>query len=63
MIAQALLLEARKGDVRAISELPNRIERKPAQAIAVDLDAGEALAEAIAEGRKRAAEMNDRNRH
>ena len=56
VIAQALLRRASKGDVRAIAELSNRIEGKPAQAIAVDLDAGEGLAERIAKARKRVTE-------
>jgi Family of unknown function (DUF5681) len=38
VIAEALLTKARKGDVRAIAELANRIEGRPAQAIAVDLN-------------------------
>jgi hypothetical protein len=53
VIAEALLVKARKGDVRAISELANRIEGRLAQAVAVDLEAAEGLAEAIAKARKR----------
>ena len=45
--------EASKGDVRAISELANRIEGKPHQVLAVDVDAGTGLAEVIAKARKR----------
>ena len=36
VIAEALLVKARKGDVRAIAELANRIEGRPAQAITVE---------------------------
>jgi len=45
--------EASKGDVRAISELANRIEGKPHQVLAVDVGAGTGLAEVIAKARKR----------
>lgn len=41
--------------MRAIPELANRIEGRTAQAIAVNLDAKEGLAEAIAKARKRVA--------
>jgi hypothetical protein len=34
-IAKALLQEASKGDVRAISELTNRVEGKPLQALSI----------------------------
>ena len=53
VIAQALLQEASKGDVRAISELANRIDCKPHQPLAVNLDAAEGLAERMAKARKR----------
>lgn len=53
VIAEALLVKARKGDVRAISELANRMEGRAAQAVAVDLDATDGLAEALAKARKR----------
>jgi hypothetical protein len=53
VIAQALLRRASKGDVRAIAELANRIEGKPAQAVAVDVKAGEGLAAALERARKR----------
>ena len=35
-IAKALVVKASKGDVRAISELANRLEGKPLQAIEMD---------------------------
>ena len=35
VIAEALLAQARKGDVRAISELASRIEGKPLQAVSL----------------------------
>ena len=53
VIAEALLRKARKGDVRAIAELANRIEGKPHQSLAVDVNAKMGLAELIAAGRKR----------
>jgi L-rhamnose isomerase len=53
VIAEALLRKARRGDVRAISELANRIEGKPHQSLDVYGNIG--LAERIAEARKRAA--------
>jgi hypothetical protein len=61
VIAEALLQQARKGDVRAIAELTNRIEGKPLQPVELsgdnDLDT---LAERIEEGRKRVlAHMSD----
>ena len=48
------------GDVRAITELANRIEGKPVQAVAAEVGGLEGLAEAIAEGRKRVAQMETR---
>jgi hypothetical protein len=54
VIAQALLLKARKGDVRAITELANRTEGKPLQS--VELDAGFSIAERLEEARKRRSE-------
>jgi hypothetical protein len=36
-IAEALLHQARKGDVRAVTELANRIEGKPLQALSVGM--------------------------
>jgi hypothetical protein len=35
LIAEALLRQARRGDVRAVAELANRIEGKPLQAISL----------------------------
>ncbi len=61
VIAEALLNQARRGDVRAIGELANRIEGKPLQPVELsgdnDLDT---LAERIENGRKRMlADMSD----
>jgi hypothetical protein len=61
VIAEALLHQARKGDVRAITELTNRIEGKPLQPVELsgdnDLDT---LAEMIEKARKRVlADMSD----
>jgi hypothetical protein len=58
-VAEALLRQAAKGDVRAITELANRIEGKPAQPVAAEVGGLEGLAEAIAEGRKRVARVRD----
>jgi hypothetical protein len=58
-IAEALLKQAAKGDVRAITELANRVEGKPVQAVAAEVGGLEGLAEAIAEGRKRVARLTD----
>jgi len=52
-IAEALLRQAAKGDVRAIAELANRIEGKPVQAMAVEGGQLDGLAEIIAEARAR----------
>jgi hypothetical protein len=38
VIAEALLSQAAKGDVRAISELANRIEGKPLQAVDLEVN-------------------------
>jgi Family of unknown function (DUF5681) len=60
VIAEALLQQARKGDVRAITELTNRIEGKAPQPVELsgddDLDT---LAEMIEKARKRVADMSD----
>jgi uncharacterized protein DUF5681 len=60
VIAEALLRKAREGDVRAISELANRIEGKPLQAVELDVysdkDPGERLSELIATVLKREKE-------
>ena len=53
IIAEALLKQAAKGDVRAITELANRIEGKPVQPIAAEAGGLEGLAEIIAEARAR----------
>ena len=60
LIAQALLRKARKGDVRAITEVANRVEGRPFQAVALDLDASDELVARIQRGRKRFAEMSDK---
>jgi len=52
-IAEALIKQAAKGDVRAITELANRIEGKPVQAVAAEAGGLEGLAEIIAEARAR----------
>lgn len=38
VIAESLLRQAAKGDVRAISELVNRVEGKPLQAVNLDVN-------------------------
>jgi hypothetical protein len=43
VIAEGLLQQASRGDVRAISELINRVEGKPLQAFSVTSDAWEGL--------------------
>ena len=52
VIAEALLVQASKGDVRAISELANRVEGKPLQALSVSTDS-DSLAERLERARKR----------
>ena len=59
-IAEALLKQAAKGDVRAITELANRIEGKPLQAMAVAEGGLDGLAEAIQKARKRAAQKHEK---
>ena len=56
VIAEALLQQASKGDVRAISELTNRIEGKPVQALNVSSDAMDGLAERLQRARRRVLE-------
>ena len=56
IIAEALLKQAAKGDVRAIAELANRVEGKPVQTITAD-ESDLNLAEIIAEARKRVGMM------
>ena len=54
VIAEALLNQARRGDVRAIAELANRIEGRPLQQVALGVDADlETLAERLEQARKR----------
>jgi hypothetical protein len=53
VIAEALVLQASKGDVKAISELANRIEGKPLQALNVSNESYEGLAERLERARKR----------
>lgn len=56
VIAEALLKRARSGDVRAFTVLANRIEGKPHQSVALDVNANPSLAELIAAGRRRVEE-------
>jgi hypothetical protein len=56
VIAEALLKKARKGDVRAIAELANRIEGKSRQTLDLELDVCTGLADRLAAARKRVAE-------
>jgi hypothetical protein len=56
VIAEALLHQARKGDVRAISELANRIEGKPLQALDVSGEGVSGLAERLQRARQRVIE-------
>ena len=54
VIAEALLYQARRGDVRAITELANRVEGKPLQPVEFDVDTDlETLAERLEEARRR----------
>jgi hypothetical protein len=55
VIAEALLKKARQGDVRAITELANRIEGKARQTVDLELDVYTGLAERLAAARKRVA--------
>jgi hypothetical protein len=54
VIAGALLAKARKGDVRAIAELANRIEGKPFQTVDLTMDTS-GLAERLQKARERVA--------
>jgi hypothetical protein len=57
VIAETLLRQARAGDVRAISELANRIEGKPLQPVDLNADGGlESLATFLDAARKRMLE-------
>ena len=60
VIAEALLHEARKGDVRAISELANRIEGKPVQAIDLNSEGWESIGERLERARRRRLEAMTR---
>ena len=53
VIAEALLQQASRGDVRAISELANRVEGKSVQAIDLNTGGGEGIAERLERARKR----------
>ncbi len=57
VIAEALIKQARKGDVRAIAELANRIEGKPLQPVNVDASWEISLAEGIKAARERVTRM------
>jgi hypothetical protein len=61
VVAEALLHQARKGDVRAIAELANRIEGKPLQPVELSGDNDpDTLVERLEEARKRVlANMSD----
>ena len=52
-IALALVKRASKGDVRAISELGNRVEGRPAQAVELNADLSSSIVERLQAGRKR----------
>jgi hypothetical protein len=53
VIAEALLQQARKGDVRAITELANRVEGKPLQPVELGVDTDlESLAERLENARR-----------
>lgn len=56
LIAEALVKKARRGDVRAITELANRIEGKPRQAVELSGNGLDGLAERIAAAHKRVNE-------
>jgi len=56
VIAEALLKKARKGDVRAIAELANRVEGKARQTVDLELDVQSDLMERIVAGRRRVAD-------
>jgi hypothetical protein len=56
VIAEALLQQASRGDVRAISELANRVEGKSVQAIDLNTGGGEGIAERLERARKRKLE-------
>lgn len=62
LIAEALLTKARKGDVRAITELANRVEGKALQAVDLKADVHSDLVERLLAGRKRVAEWKDQQR-
>lgn len=60
VIAEALVRRAATGDVQAIAEVANRLEGRPAQSVALDVNAETNLAERIAEGRKRLERERER---
>ena len=62
LIAEALLTKAREGDVRAITELANRVEGKSLQAVDLKADLQSDLVERLLAGRKRVAEWKDQQR-
>lgn len=53
LIAEALVKRASKGDVRAISELGNRIEGRPVQAVELAVDVNTEIVERLQAARKR----------
>jgi hypothetical protein len=62
VIAEALLLQASEGDIKAISELANRVEGKPLQAFSVSNDSYESLAERLERARKPRSGLYDGRR-
>jgi len=54
-IAEAFVRRAATGDVQAIAEVANRLECGPAQAVSLEANPLDDLAERFAEARKRAA--------
>ena len=53
VIAETLLNEARKGDIRAAAEIANRTEGRPAQSLALGFEDGLTLAERMEMAEKR----------
>ncbi len=56
VIAEALVKKARKGDVRAIAELANRIEGKARQSVEADVNVTQEIIERLQAGRRRVLE-------
>ena len=54
LIAEALVRRAANGDVQAIAEVANRLEGRPAQAVSLDVNPLDNLAERIAVARRQA---------